>query len=118
MRFLLLLSILSSKFKKAADQNPNFQKFLMGHECAVVIKTRDNSKGRRFIFRDGRFSCDKKLDEYDAAMIWADPVTAFKAMKQGDEGVTEALQNHRVAIDGKLHSFTWFGAAINFVMPA
>ena len=116
MRFLLLLSILSSKFKKAAEQNQNFRKFLWGHECSVVIKTKDNAKGRRFIFKDGRFSCDKKLDQYDAAMIWADAGTAFKAMKQGDEGITEALQNHHVAIDGKIHSFTWFGAAIKFVM--
>ena len=51
MRFLLLLSILSAKFKKAAQQNNNFQKFLMGHECSVVIKTRDNAKGRRFVFK-------------------------------------------------------------------
>ncbi|MFP4532954.1 MAG: hypothetical protein ACLFNS_09755 [Desulfobacterales bacterium] len=115
MRFLLLLSILSAKFEKAVKQNPNFQKFLMGHECSVVIKTRDNTKGRRFIFKDGRFFCDKNLNAYDAAMIWADAGTAFKAMKQGDEGITEALQNHRVAIDGKIHSFTWFGAAIKFV---
>ena len=116
MRFLLLLTILSSKFKKAAEKNPDFQKFLMGQECSVVIKTRDNSKGRRFIFKDGRFSCDKRLDQYDAAMIWSDAGLAFNAMKRGDEGITEALQNHRVAIDGKLHAFTWFGAAIKFVM--
>lgn len=118
MRFLLLLSILSSKFEKAVKQNPDFQKFLMGHECSVVIKTRDNAKGRRFVFRDGRFSSDQNLEHYDAAMIWAEPGIAFKAMKQGDEGITEALQNHRVAIDGKLHSFTWFGSAIKFVMPS
>ena len=116
MRFLLLLTILSSKFKKAAEKNPNFQKFLLGQECSVVIKTIDNAKGRRFIFKGGRFSCDKRLDHYDAAMIWSDAAIAFNAMKRGDEGITEALQNHRVAIDGKLHSFTWFGAAIKFVM--
>ncbi|MBS3759518.1 MAG: hypothetical protein KGY61_12740 [Desulfobacterales bacterium] len=118
MRFLLLLTILSAKFKKAAEQNANFQKFLMGHECSVVIKTRDNAKGRRFVFKEGRFSTDRKLDQYDAAMIWANAGTAFKAMKKGDEGVTEALQSHRLAIDGKLHSFTWFGAAIKFVMAS
>lgn len=118
MRFLLLLAILSSKFNKAAEQNSNFQKFLMGHECSVVIKTRDNAKGRRFVFKDGRFSDDRELDQYDAAMIWADAGTAFNAMKKGDEGITEALREHRLAIDGKLHSFTWFGAAIKFVMAS
>ncbi len=116
MRFSLLLAILSSKFKKAADQNKDFKKFLMGHECAVVIKTDDNRKGKRFIFKDGRFSSDAVLDQFDAAMVWSDAKTAFNAMRKGKEGITHALQNHQVAIEGQIHSFTWFGGAINFVM--
>jgi len=116
MRFSLLLTILAAKFKKAAESNVHFKKFLMGHECAVVIKTDDNRKGKRFIFKDGRFTSDAVLDQFDAAMIWADANTAFSGMKAGKDGITQALQNHQVAIEGKLHSFTWFGAAINFVM--
>jgi len=27
----------------------------------------------------------------------------------------DALQNHMVGIEGELHSFTWFGAAMKFV---
>ncbi len=116
MRFFLLLNILASKFRKAARTNPHFKKFLMGHECSVVVKTNDNKVGKRFIFKDGKFSTDKVLDQFDAAMVWADAGTAFNAMKSGDEGVMQAISNHRVAIEGKLHSFTWFGAAIKFVM--
>lgn len=116
MRFKLLLAIIASKFKKAAQSNENFRRFLMGHECAVVIKTDDNRKGKRFIFRDGKFSSDDVLDRFDAAMVWADAKTAFNSMKEGKDGITRAIQNHDVAIEGKLHSFTWFGAAINFVM--
>jgi len=116
MRFLLLLAILTSKFKKASATNQNFRKFLMGHECKVVIKTNDNKKGKRFIFKDGKFSTDNVLDQFDAAMVWADAKTAFFAMKKGEPGVMEAVQNHQVAIEGKLHSFTWFGAVMNFVM--
>jgi len=116
MLFSLLLSILASKFKKAMKKNDDFKKFLMGHECAVVIKTSDGKKGKRFIFKDGRFSTDSVLDQYDTAMVWADAKTAFNAMKKGEEGVMAALQNHLVGIDGKLHSFTWFGAAMAFVM--
>ena len=55
MGFSLLLTILASKFKKAAKHNENFKKFLMGHECTVVIKTKDGKRGKRFIFKDGRF---------------------------------------------------------------
>lgn len=116
MRFILLLAILASKFKSSSVTNENLKKFMMGHECRIVVKTKDNKKGKRFIFKDGRFSSDSVLDEYDAAMVWADPVVAFKAMKKGEQGVMDALQNHLVGIEGEIHSFTWFGAAMNFVM--
>ena len=116
MRFLLLLAILASRFKKSSRTDENFKKFLMGHECRVVIKTDDNKKGKRFIFKDGKFSSDSVLDQFDTAMIWKDAATAFNAMKKGDEGIMSALQNHVVAIDGQVHAFTWFGAAIKFVM--
>jgi hypothetical protein len=116
MRFLLLLAILTSKFKKASAGDPNFKKFLMGHECRVVIKTNDGKKGKRFIFKDGKFFSDEILDQFDAAMVWVDAKTGFNVMKKGEQGITQAIQTHRVAIEGKLHSFTWFGAAINFVM--
>ncbi len=115
MRFLFLLSILASKFKKAAEKNQGFDKLLMGHECAIVIKTRDGKKGRRFIFRNGGFATDTVLDQFDAAMVWSDAKTAFHAMRKGDRGIRGALQNHLVAIEGALHSFTWFRAAIRFV---
>ncbi|MFH0789022.1 MAG: hypothetical protein V2B13_15605 [Pseudomonadota bacterium] len=115
MGFSILLSLLAFKFKKASRINENFKKFLMGHECSVVIKTKDGIKGKRFIFKDGGFSSDAVLDDYDTAMIWGDAKSAFSALKKGEEGIKQALQNHLVGIDGKLHSFTWFGAAIKFV---
>lgn len=115
MAFSLLLAILASKFKRAAKLNESFKKFLMGHECTVVIKTRDGKRGKRFIFKDGRFSTDAVLDHYDTAMIWGNAKTAFSALRKGEEGIKEALQNHMVGIDGQVHSFTWFGAAIKFV---
>lgn len=115
MAFSLLLAILASKFKRAAKLNESFKKFLMGHECTVVIKTRDGKRGKRFIFKDGRFSTDAVLDHYDTAMIWGNAKTAFSALRKGEEGIKEALQNHQVGIDGQVHSFTWFGAAIKFV---
>jgi len=115
MGFSLLLTILALKFKKASKTSKDFKKFLMGHECSVVIKTKDGRRGKRFIFRDGTFSSDGVLDEYDAAMIWSDAKTAFKGLKEGEGGIKHALQNHLVGIDGEVHSFTWFGAAIKFV---
>lgn len=115
MGFSLILAILASKFKKAARINENFKKFLMGHECTVVIKTRDGKRGKRFIFKDGCFLTDAVLNDYDTAMIWGDAKTAFSALKKGEEGIKAALQNHQVGIDGQVHSFTWFGAAIKFV---
>jgi len=88
----------------------------MGHECIVVIKTKDGKRGKRFIFKDGTFSSDTVLDEYDATMIWSNAKAGFKGLKAGEDGIQEALHNHLVSIDGEIHSFTWFGAAITFVM--
>jgi len=116
MKLLLILFVLASKFKKSSKSDENFKKFLMGHECRIVVKTKDEKRGRRFIFQDGKFATDSVLDKYDAAMVWANAAVGFAAMKKGEEGIMEALKNHRVYIEGQLHSFTWFGAAINYVM--
>ena len=86
MGFSLLLALLATKFKKASKLNENFKKFLMGHECTVVIKTKDGKRGKRFLFRDGRFSTDAVLDDYDTAMIWGDAQTAFPCFEKGGRG--------------------------------
>jgi hypothetical protein len=116
MRFVLLLQLIAFKFKKASSTNKNFKKFLLGHECRIVIKTNDGKKGKRFIFADGTFSTDTRLDEYDAAMVWSDAAAGFNAMRKGEEGINQALQSHLAGIEGSLHHFKWFGAALNFVM--
>jgi hypothetical protein len=116
MGFSILLNLLVFKFKKAAKINENFKKFLMGHECTVVIKTKDGKRGKRFIFKNGLFSADDVLNEYDTAMIWSDAKTAFNGLKNGEEGIKDALRNHFVSIDGKVHDFTWFGAVLKFCM--
>ncbi|WP_457553832.1 hypothetical protein [Desulfobacula sp.] len=116
MRFIILLKFIAFKFKKAASTNKNFKKFLLGHECRIVIKTKDEKKGRRFLFKDGKFSTDTILDEYDAAMVWNDAKRGFNAMRKGEDGIQDALANHLAGIEGSLHSFSWFGAALNFVM--
>jgi len=115
MGFSIILTLLALKFKKAANTDKNFRKFLMGHECTVVIKTKDGKRGKRFVFKDGSFSSDNVLDEYDTAMVWSDAKTAAKGIKNGEEGIKQALQNHLVGIEGEIHSFTWFGAALKFV---
>jgi len=116
MGFSILLNLLVFKFKKAAKINKNFKKFLMGHECTVVIKTKDGKRGKRFIFKNGLFSADAVLDDYDTAMVWSDAKTAFTGLKNGEEGIKDALRNHFVSIDGKVHDFTWFGAILKFCM--
>jgi hypothetical protein len=116
MRFIVLLRFIAYKFKRSAAGSSDFEKFLLGHECRIVIKTNDGKKGKRFIFENGGFSSDSILDQYDAAMVWDDAATAFNAMRKGADGIMEALRNHVVRIEGNVHDFTWFGAALNFVM--
>ncbi|HDS05800.1 MAG TPA: hypothetical protein ENN95_02040 [Deltaproteobacteria bacterium] len=115
MGFSIFLKLLVWKFKRILKTNKGFKKFLMGHECRIVIKTKDGKKGKRFIFENGGFSSDNALGDYDAAMIWSDAKAAFRSMKEGEDGIKRALQNHQVSIDGQVHSFTWFGAALKFV---
>ena len=116
MRFFILLLFIANKFKRSASGSKDFEKFLLGHECRIVIKTEDGKRGKRFIFENGGFSTDSVLDQYDSAMVWVDAPTAFNAMKKGADGIMEALQKHVVRIEGSLHDFTWFGAALKFVM--
>ena len=116
MRFYILLLFIANKFKRSASAGEDFEKFLLGHECRIVIKTNDGKKGKRFLFENGGFSTDNVLDQYDSAMVWDDAAIAFNAMKKGADGIMEALQNHVVRIEGSIHDFTWFGAALNFVM--
>jgi len=115
MGFSIFLKLLVWKFKRILKTNKGFKKFLMGHECRIVIKTKDGKKGKRFIFENGGLSSDNALNEYDAAMIWSDAKTAFSSLKEGEDGIKKALQNHKVSIDGQVHAFTWFGAALKFV---
>ncbi len=115
MGFSLFINLLVLKFKKTLKTDKSFKKFLMGHECTIVVKTKDGKKGKRFIFKNGGFSSDNVLNEYDAAMVWSDAKTAFKSLKEGENGIKNALQNHKVSIEGKIHSFTWFGAALKFI---
>lgn len=116
MRFIILLKLIAFKFKKAASTNKNFQKFLLGHECRIVIKTNDGKKGKRFLFENGSFSTDTVLDEYDSAMVCSDATVGFNALRKGEDGIKEALGNHLIGIEGSLHAFTWFGAVLNFVI--
>ncbi len=116
MRFTILLKLIAFKFKTAASTNKNFKKFLLGHECRIVIRTNDGEKGKRFIFENGLFSTDNILDEYDSALVWNDTKTGFNAMRKGEQGIKEALEKHLVGIEGSLHSFTWFGSVLSFVM--
>jgi hypothetical protein len=48
-------------------------------------------------------------------MVWSDAKAAVKGIKNGEEGIKHALQNHLVSIEGEIHSFTWFGAVLKFV---
>jgi len=55
MGFSILLNLLVFKFKKAAKINENFKKFLMGHECTVVIKNKGRQTGKAIHFQKWPF---------------------------------------------------------------
>ncbi len=116
MSLTLILNIINLIFKFTYFRDPNFKKFIAGHECRLVIKTRDNRWGKRFIFAADRFTSDKNLNDYDAAMIWSSSFEGFIALLQAEPGTLAAMKRHKVVIDGKLFAFQWFNAAISYAL--
>ncbi len=116
MSLTLLLNAINLIFKFTYFRDPNFKKFIVGHEYKLVIKTRDDRYGKRFIFTADKLTTDNNFTDYDAAMIWESSLAGFIALLQAESGTMAAMKRHKVVIDGKLCAFQWFNAAINYAL--
>lgn len=95
-----------------------FRNFIAGYECSVVFKTRKNKNGKRFVFKDGKFFTDNKINDYDAALIFTNQIRAFirLALQGTEQAIYDAVNKHEATIDGTLLYFQWFGAVLQYVM--
>jgi hypothetical protein len=101
MKFSLLMKILPLIIKLNIKTKKYVRDMLRTHNYRFVMMTKDGKSGKRFIFRNGTFSVDNVLTEYDVAYVWKDGNTAFKVLTNPDPtGLFKAEANWDLQIKG------------------
>jgi hypothetical protein len=117
MRFSLLLWFITVKLKGAIKKNRSLQKMISIKNLMFVIKTKDNKLGKRYIFKNGSFTADNVLTEYDLALVWRNYATGFKTLISSDDtALQKAINNWELKLDGNTNLLTWFGTVLNVSM--
>ena len=119
MRFSLLLLILSRKLRKASRKNAPFRTYINTMRARVLIKTADGRRGRLFIFDRGTVSSMRGGNhaDFDVALVWSDPVTAFKVMASGSEEESfRAAANGKLRVEGMAYFAQWFTEGVKLIL--
>ena len=119
MRFSLLLLILFRKLKKASKKNVLFRKYVSTTSARILIKTADGNRGRLFIFDRGKISSLRggNHSDFHVALIWSDPVTAFKVMASGsDEETFKAAAHGKLKVQGMAVYAQWFTNGVKLIL--
>ena len=117
MKFSLLLLILHLAIGRAAKCNKSLKRMIKTRNYAYVIITKDGKIGRRFIFRNGEYSSDKVLTDYDMAMVFENADIGFKTLALGgDTGMQEAINNWNLKIRGDDYHVIWFGTIMQMAL--
>lgn len=117
MLFSLLLWILDLAISVGAKRNKALKDMIKARNFAYVIMTKDGKIGRRFIFRNGKYSSDKVLTDYDMAMVFENANVGFKTLAlEGDNGVQEAINKWTLKIVGNDYHLLWFGVVMGMAL--
>jgi hypothetical protein len=118
MKLSLLLFVLYLKLKSAAKKNAAFRSYIGTIQLKILIKTADMKRGRVFIFNKGKVTSLSGADhKCDAALVWADPNTAFKVMIAGtDEASFLAAASGKLKVEGMAYYIQWFNDAVKLIM--
>jgi hypothetical protein len=117
MLFSILLSFLSFMIGISAKTNRSIREMITVRNCAYVIMTKDGKIGRRFIFREGSYSSDKVLTDYDLALVFEDAAIGFKALAlDGVTGMTKAMNNFQMMMVGNQKLYNFLGITIGVSM--
>ena len=117
MLFSLLLSVVSLAITMMVKTNKSVKEMLTIRDTRYVIMTRDGSRGRRYIFRNGKFFSDKVLTEYDLALVFENADIGFKTLALGgDTGVQTAINNYNLRLVGNANMFNFFGIMLMICM--
>lgn len=114
MKFSLLLYLLSLKLARAARAHQAFKSYIGTIQLRILIKTADNRRGRLFVFNKGDVQSRSGANHpCDAALVWADDRTAFRAMLAGtDEAAFLAAADGKLRVEGMAYYVQWFGDAV------
>ena len=115
MKFSLLLLALYVKLRSTAKKYPSFRARLGEQDFTLQIKTRDESRGRYYIFNDGEVYSRKGIHTHpDVALIWATADLGFRIMKAGDrEASLKAREDGELAVEGDPLRAIWFTETIS-----
>jgi hypothetical protein len=118
MKFSALLFGLSLVLMVTSLVNKPFKKHIQNSNVRLLIKTRDNSRGRLFLFNRGKVrSVSGAQHPFDVALVFKDPGTGFSVMAdRRKDAVFNAAARGDVHIEGMSVWAMWFEEAIKFIM--
>jgi len=113
MLFSLLLSIVALAIGITVQTNKSIKDMVRIRNCSYVIMTKDGKRGRRYVFRNGKYFSDKVLNDYDLALVFENADVGFKTLALGgDTGLQVAMNNYDLMLSGNAKIFNFFGVMI------
>jgi len=114
MKFSVLLFGLLLKLRGAAKKHPSFKERLREQDFTLLIRTRDGTRGRYFIFSDGEVFSRKGIHSHpDVALVWKTADLGFKLMAKGDrEASMQAREAGDLVVEGDAMKAIWFTETI------
>ncbi len=109
MKFTILMEVITLMIRLSLKTKKYLRDMISVKNHTFVMMTKDGKRGRRFIFRNGTFSSDKVLTDYDLAYVWKDGDTAFKVLTSNDPvGMHKAMANWDLEMRGDTTLSLWF----------
>lgn len=118
MRLTILLFGLYQMLWVASKTNGDFKKFIKKAKVRMLIKTEEGKHARLFVFDWGKLSTATGPDhEFDAALVWKDPKTAFSVLlKKDPKALFNAAAEGKLRIEGMGVFALWFDSATGMVI--
>lgn len=118
VRFSILLFGLSQLLRIASFVNGPFKRRIRNTSVRLLIKTRDNSRGRLFIFTRGRIASHSgALHDSDVALVFKDAAAGFSVMRdKRKEAVFNAAARGEVHLEGMNVWALWFEDVVKVVL--
>jgi len=115
MKFSILMNAIVWIIKLNMARHKYLRNMIKPKNHAIVMKTKDGKRGKRFIIKNGEFHADNDLDHYDLAFIWKDSNTAFKVFTSNDmTALHKAMANWDLELEGDESLSVWFSIWLGY----